>query len=146
MVRCRHCERNGVERGNPIFFLLLVILFHFLSSCHRTSDPLIGCWTVEKVNVEFDENKATPEMVRQYGELERGNVIEIGQDSMLTLVSGGDTLRGKCLLKGAQAYRDDDVLFSDGNYVVRYEKGGLQSESITPLGRLEVTYRSGRRR
>ena len=107
---------------------------------------MIGRWTVEKVYVDFDEHRSNPEMVRQYGELEKGNVIEITKDSILTLVSGGDTLRGKCLLKGEQAYRDGDVLFSDGNYVVRYEKGGLQSESITPLGRLEVTYRSGRRR
>ena len=117
-----------------------------LSSCHRHSDPLIGRWTVEKVNVDFNENKATPEMVRQYGDMEKGNVIEISRDSMLTLVSGGDTLRGKCLLKGAQAYCDGDVLFSGDNYVVRYEKGSLQTESITPLGRLVVTYGSGRRR
>ena len=119
---------------------LSLILLLFLCACTGKQDPLIGRWTVEKVNVEFNEQIATPEMVRQYGELERGNVIEIGRDSMLTLVSDGDTLRGKCLLKGEQAYRDGDVLFSGGNYVVRYEKGSLQSESITPLGRVVVTY------
>ncbi len=125
------------------YFSLILLLF--LCACTGKQDPLIGRWTVEKVNVEFNEQIATPEMVRQYGELEKGNVIEIGRDSMLTLVSDGDTLRGKCLLKGEQAYRDGDVLFSGGNYVVRYEKGSLQSESITPLGRVVVTYGSGRR-
>ena len=126
------------------YFSLILLLF--LCACTGKQDPLIGRWTVEKVYVDFDEHRSNPEMVRQYGELEKGNVIEITKDSILTLVSGGDTLRGKCLLKGEQAYRDGDVLFSGGNYVVRYEKGSLQSESITPLGRLEVTYRSGRRR
>ena len=128
--------------GRFVLAITAVLLF---ASCHRASDPLIGRWTVEKVNVEFNEQIATPEMVRQYGELEKGNVIEITKDSILTLVSGGDTLRGKCLLKGELAYRDGDVLFSSGNYVVRYEKGSLQSESITPLGRVVVTYGSGRR-
>ncbi len=124
---------------------LSLILLLFLCACTGKQDPLIGRWTVEKVYVDFDEHRSNPEMVRQYGELEKGNVIEITKDSILTLVSGGDTLRGKCLLKGEQAYRDGDVLFSSGNYVVRYEKGSLQSESITPLGRVVVTYGSGRR-
>lgn len=125
------------------YFSLILLLF--LCACTGKQDPLIGRWTVEKVYVDFDEHRSNPEMVRQYGELEKGNVIEITKDSILTLVSGGDTLHGKCLLKGEQAYRDGDVLFSSGNYVVRYEKGSLQSESITPLGRVVVTYGSGRR-
>ena len=64
-----------------------------LTSCHRNNDPLIGRWTVEKVNVAFDENLASPEMVKQLGEVEKGNVIEIGNDSTMMFISDGDTLK-----------------------------------------------------
>ena len=111
-----------------------------VTSCHRTDDPLIGLWTVEKVNVEFNEQIATPEMVRQYGEMEKGNVIEINKDSVLTYISEGDTIRGKCLLKGEKSYRDGDLLFVDGDFQVRYSKGFLQTESLTPWGKMIVTY------
>lgn len=94
---------------------------------------MIGRWTVEKVNVEFNEQIATPEMVRQYGEMEKGNVIEISKDSVLTFISEGDTLRGKCSLSGTQ-------LFCDGKVFGRYEKQ-LITESNTPLGKVIVYYR-----
>lgn len=105
----------------------------FLSSCHRHSDPLIGRWTVEKVNVDFNENKATPEMVRQYGDMEKGNVIEISKDSVLTFISSGDTLRGKCSLKGSQ-------LFCDGKLFGSLEGGKMIAKNKTPIGTIEVVY------
>ena len=104
-----------------------------LASCHRNSDPLIGRWTVERVNVEFDENKSTPEMVRQYGEMERGNVVEINKDSVLTFVSCGDTLIGQCSLQGTQ------MLF-DGKPFGVYENGFIQTDVNTPLGKIKVRY------
>jgi hypothetical protein len=89
---------------------------------------------VEKVNVEFNEQIATPEMVRQYGELEKGNVIEIAKDSIISLISEGDTLTGRCSLKGNQ-------LFMDGTPFGRYENGTIHTESSTPLGIIKVVYK-----
>ena len=81
---------------------IAVLLLLLVASCHR-DDPFIGRWKVEKVNVDFNEQIATPEMVRQYGELEKGNVIEISKDSVLTFVSDGDTVRGrKCIARGSR--------------------------------------------
>lgn len=114
-------------------FFLAITAVLLLASCHRTNDPLIGRWTVEKVNVEFNERIATPEMVRQYGEMEKGNVIEIGQDSTLVFVSDGDTVIGKCSLKGSQ-------LFCDGKLFGSLEGGTLTTENITPLGKVVVYY------
>ena len=104
------------------------------SACRRNNDPFFGRWVVERVNVEFNEDLATPEMVRQYGELEKGNVLEIRTDSVLTLVSGGDTLQGVCALKGTQVYLDGKPFGRLGN-------GRLQTESQTPLGIVEVIYK-----
>ena len=112
---------------------LSLILLMLLCACTAKKDPLIGRWTVEKVNVEFNEQIATPEMVRQYGEMEKGNVIEISKDSVLTFISDGDTLRGKCSLSGTQ-------LFFDGKVFGRYENGQIETDVVTPIGVIKVLY------
>ena len=112
---------------------IAVLLLLLVASCHR-DDPFIGRWTVEKVNVDFNEQIATPEMVRQYGELEKGNVIEISKDSVLTFVSDGDTVRGRCSLKGNQ-------ILWEGKSFGRYENGWIETETRTPLGNIKVVYR-----
>lgn len=114
-----------------LFLLLPVLLF---VSCHRNGDTLIGRWEVERVNVEFDESKATPEMVRQIGEMEKDNVIIIAQDSLLTFISNGDTVRGRYSLQGTRLFCDDKPFGI-------CENGMIRTESSTPLGRIEVLYR-----
>ena len=94
---------------------------------------MIGRWTVEKVNVEFDEHIATPEMVKQYGEMEKDNIIEIAQDSTLVFISEGDTLKDRCSLIGGQ-------ILWDGKPFGYYENGMIETESSTPMGRIVVTY------
>lgn len=116
-----------------INLILLVVTGLLLSSCHRKTDTLIGRWEVERVNVEFDESKATPEMVRQFGEMEKGNVIEINKDSLLIFISDGDTLRGQCSLKG-------ETLYCDGVVFATIHDGVLMTETSTPLGKVEVFY------
>lgn len=127
---------------NPRFFshpvrdalLVAVIMVLLLPSCHRNDDPLFGRWVVEKVNVEFDENKSTPEMVRQYGEIERGNLLEISNDSLLTFATGGDTLRGRCSLRG-------ESLYCEGSFFGLFKDGVITTETLTPLGKVRVSYK-----
>lgn len=109
---------------------LLIVLF---LSCGRNGQSIIGRWKVEKVNVEFDERKATPEMVRQFGEMEKGNVIEINKDSLLTFISDGDTLKGRCSLRG-------ETLYCDGTVFGTIHDGVLITKTSTPLGKIEVFY------
>ena len=116
-----------------VSYVAVISFLLFITSCHRHNDPLIGRWTVDRVNVEFDEYKATPEMVRQYGELEKGNVIEISNDSVLTFISDGDTLKGQCSLRGQQ-------LLLDGKAFGKIEDGFLTTETSTPLGKVRVVY------
>ena len=113
---------------------IVALLLLLLASCH-CDDPFIGRWTVEKVNVDFNEQIATPEMVRQYGELEKGNVIEISRDSVLTFIADGDTLRGQCSLKGNQ-------ILLDGKVFGCYENGLIETETRTPLGEIKVRYKN----
>ena len=112
----------------PVLPIVLLMI-----CCHRNSDPLFGRWSVEKVNVEFDEHIATPEMIRQYGEMEKNNIIEITQDSTLIFISEGDTLKGRCSIIGSQ-------LLWDGKPLGHYGSGRIQTESSTPMGKIIVTY------
>ena len=118
----------------PVKVILLAMMVLLLASCHHNEDPFFGRWTVEKVNVEFDETKSTPEMVRQYGELEKGNLIEISKDSVLTFISDGDTLRGKCSLRGQSLYCQE-VLFG------QFKNGLILTETLTPIVNVKVSYK-----
>ena len=131
-------ENGKLKADHPHFVraasslaLLLIMLF---PSCGRNDDPFIGRWVVEKVHVEFNENGSTPEMVRQLGEMEKGNVIEISSDSVLCLISDGDTLKGLCSLHGTQ-------LTFGGKPFGTLERGRIRTETDTPLGKVGVCYK-----
>ena len=50
-------------------FLLLLAFTATFSACTHDADPLIGTWTVSKVNVQFDERRNTPELVKHHSVL-----------------------------------------------------------------------------
>ena len=116
--------------------MMLVLVILLLASCHRHGDSLVGRWTVDRVNVEFNEHVATPEMVRQYGVLERDNLIEIHSDSTLTFIADGDTLRGRYAIK-------DGALYLDGKRFGHLQGEVLTTETSTPIGKITVDYRKG---
>lgn len=73
-------------------------------------------------------------MVRQYGEMEQSDVIEIGSDSLLTFVTQGDTLRGRLSLRGNQ-------LFVEGSPFGIYKDNRIVVETPTPMGKVTVFFR-----
>lgn len=129
-LRTECVERRAPQRGATWLALLALI---FLVACTGKNDFLIGHWTAEKVNVDFDENIATPEMVRMFGEIDKQNTIEIAKDSLLTFISDGDTLRG-------QASLVEQELFLDGKPFATFHDGKLVTENVTPLGKVTVRY------
>ena len=116
------------------FFLIGIVLF-LLASCKPKEDPFIGRWTVVKVNVEFDVDWATPEMVRQFGSMEKNNVIIISADSVLTLVMDGDTMQSRCSLRGNR-------ILCDGEPWGWYEEGNQKLFVTAGLGGL-IPFRFG---
>ena len=113
--------------------ILIGLLLLSLASCTPKDDPFFGRWTVDKVQVDFNEDWATPEMVRQYGSMEKNNVIMISPDSVLTLVMDGDTMQGRCSLRGSQ-------IFCDGKPWGVFEEGVIKTETFTPMGYLKTSY------
>lgn len=114
--------------------LLIVSALLLLAACTSKEDAFIGRWSVDKVNVEFDEEWATPEMVRQVGAMEKNNVVVVSADSLLTLVNEGDTVQYRCSLRGNQ-------IFCDGEPWGRFEDGAIKTETSSPMGSVKVVYK-----
>lgn len=113
--------------------LVIGLVLLILASCAPKDDPFFGRWTVDKVNVDFDADWATPEMVRQFGSMEKDNVVMISNDSVLTLVMDGDTMHGKCSLQGARIMVDSEPWGW-------FEEGIIKTVTSTPMGNVKTSY------
>lgn len=116
-------------------FLFLLCLSAILCACHHKSDPFFGTWTVDKVNVQFDEQHSTPELVKQIGEMERQNVISIAADSTLTLKGMDDLVQGRLSLKS------DGTLLLEGVAFGQWKDEMLITKTTSPLGEVVVRYK-----
>lgn len=102
--------------------------------CQRNNDTLTGTWEAEKVEVEFDEQLSTPEIVKQTGIIEKENELLVAADSTLTFISHGDTIKGSFSVRGTQ------ILFIGEAFGNLSENRIITNES-TPFGKIRVTYR-----
>lgn len=114
-------------------FLMAIVLLS-LASCKPKEDPFFGHWKVDKVNVDFDVDWATPEMVRQFGMMEKTNEVVISADSVLTLIMDGDTMQSRCSLRGNR-------ILCDGEPWGWFEEGAIITETSTPMGYVKASYR-----
>ena len=116
-----------------IFLAGLAVAF---AACHRNpTDSLIGTWTVDKVNVQFDERHSTPELVKQMGEMERQNVITISKDSILTFKGLDENYQGRVSLQ------NERTLLFEGAVFGQWKKGQIVTSVDTPIGEVVVTYK-----
>lgn len=115
--------------------LFLAALAFVLGACRPKADSLIGTWTVDKVNVHFDEQRSTPELVKQIGEMEKQNTITINNDSTLVFKGLEITLNGKLDL------RDNGAMLVDGVVLGQWEDGHIITRSGSPLGEVIITYK-----
>lgn len=114
------------------YFVGLVLL---LSACTENCGTLIGSWVVDKVNVQFDENRSTPELVKQVGEMEKGNSIVISADSVLIFKSLEGERRGRLSLSDGRTLLVDGILFG------QWKDGEIVTTEVSPLGEIVVRYR-----
>ena len=114
------------------FFLLgFAIAF---CACHPKADALVGEWKPEKVNVHFDENRSTPEIVKQIGEMEKQNRITITPDSLLVFSSLNTETRGRLSVDGS------GTLYCEGQRFGQWNGGQITTVTPSPLGEITVVY------
>ena len=114
-------------------FLLFWAFAAALSACTHDADSLIGTWTVSKVNVQFDERRNTPELVKQVGEMEKQNVISISKDSTLVFKGLEEEWQGRVSLK-------NDTLYLEGTAFGVWKGGEIVTRTNSPLGEVVVIY------
>ena len=116
-------------------FLFLLGLVAMLGACQHDPDPLFGTWTVDKVNVQFDEQHNTPALVKQIGEMERQNTLSISNDSTLIFKGLEETKEGRLNL------RSDGTMLIDGTVFGVWKDGQITTRTGSPLGEVVVTYK-----
>lgn len=114
--------------------LFLLGLAAMLCACTRQPNSLIGTWTVNKVNVQFDERRSTPELVKQVGEMEKQNSLTITSDSILILKGLYGETQGRLSLGEA------GMLFLDGEPFGQWTEGKIVTKTPSPLGEILVQY------
>jgi len=116
-------------------YFLLLPLAAMLCACHPKADPLFGTWTVSKVNVQFDEQRSTPELVKQVGEMEKQNIITISNDSVLTFKGLEEEWQEQIHLQ------NDGVLLHEETVFGTWKNGEIVTRTGSPLGEIVVTYK-----
>ena len=115
--------------------LFLLGLAATLGACQLETDPLIGSWAVDKVNVQFDEQHSTPALVKQIGEMERQNTLSISADSTLVFKGLEETKKGRLCL------RSDGTMLFEGKAFGTWKDGRIVTRTDSPVGEVVVTYR-----
>ena len=118
-----------------LIFAFILGIVSMCYACNRQHDTLIGTWTVDKVNVQFDEKHNTPELVKQIGEMERQNSFIISPDSVLKFKGLDTEWQGKLNLKS------DGTLICNGTNFGVWAEGQVVTRTGSPLGEIVVTYR-----
>jgi hypothetical protein len=114
--------------------ILLLGITLAISACTPKADPFFGTWTVSKVNVQFDEQRNTPEQVKQVGEMEKQNVITISSDSILTFKGLDEEWQGRISLQ------KDGTMLREGMTFGTWKNGEIVTRSGSPLGEIIVIY------
>lgn len=115
--------------------LLLLGLVVTLCACQPKTDSLVGEWVADKVNVQFDENNNTPELVKQVGEMEKQNAFTISVDSVLVFKGLSNEMQGLIHLDA------QGILFFEGDIFGQWKDGQIVTKTPSPLGEIVVTYR-----
>ncbi|MBR0175967.1 MAG: hypothetical protein IJQ11_00865 [Bacteroidales bacterium] len=114
----------------PLFCLALV-----LCACQPKADSLIGEWKADKVSVQFDERRSTPDMVKQVGELEKHNHFVINNDSSLVFYSLDTKATGRI------STDKQGSLFWDCDYFGQWNNGEIVTTTSSPLGEITIVYK-----
>ena len=133
MPQIKHVESFDFQAMRKRFFFLLC-LATMLCSCTQHNDSLIGTWTVSKVNVQFDDQRNTPELVKQVGEMEKQNVIVISKDSILTFTGLDEEWQSRASLI-------NDTLYLEGTAFGVWKNGEIVTWTNSPLGEVVVVYK-----
>jgi hypothetical protein len=129
-----------------IVYFSVIILFTVLYSCNSSpKSKLVGTWKAETVDVKFDEQVASPEMIRQVGLENKQVFFKIQNDSaMLLYIDANSEPQSLFWFLDEEnglityAYKQDDLSPIE---LGKLKDGKIVSESSTPLGTIKTTFK-----
>jgi hypothetical protein len=128
-----------------ISILIVLSLLSVIYACNSNpKSKLIGTWKAEKVDINFNEQLASPELIRQVGLENKEVFFKIQNDSMMLLYisasSDPQNLFWFLDEKGEAvhyAYKKDDL---NPIELGKMMDGKIVAESSTPLGTIKTTF------
>jgi len=117
---------------------LSIILF---VSCSSTENKLTGVWKVQDVKTDFNENKTTPQMLQQIGEIQKQTHFKIKNDSVMVIISNNKTYEAvwsfdKDTKVVNYHFKGDANIHKLGTFI----DPNIVSESKTQLGTITTIY------
>lgn len=132
------------------FFLLIVFTIFsipFFTACNSgKGTKMIGMWTVDNVDAQFDEAKVNPQTLQQVIEMEKQTMLKFIDDSTMNIIMGENTFRTFWSIEegtGKVFYRFEDSPTSFNELGVLID-GLIVSESTTPVGKIKVSYKKSK--
>lgn len=125
------------------FFVIITLFIGIYACSSNPSDKLIGTWRAADVDAAFDEQIATPEMLKQVIQVEKQLFFKFLNDSMMNIHTMDQTLKAYWFFdeeSGIIDYRFAEAASSLSELGV-YKDGAITTESQTALGKLTITYR-----
>ncbi len=124
--------------------IIILTLFSGIYACSSNpSDKLIGTWRAADVDAAFDEQLATPEMLKQVIQVEKQLFFKFLNDSTMHIHTMDQTLKAYWFFdeeSGRIDYRFAEAASTLSELGV-YKDGNIIAESQTALGKLTITYR-----
>jgi hypothetical protein len=130
-------------RTNILTIIAVASLLILIGSCGQNiGDKLTGTWKVSDVKTDFNENKVSPETLRQVVEMQKQTYFRIVNDSVLIIISNKNTHETKWVFDD----EDQTITYffkgsgSRANVLGKYENGNIVNQSKTAFGNMTITY------
>lgn len=124
-----------------LFVKIFFVFFVLMTSCKSQNDnALHGRWVVDELTFDFNERKATPEMIAQYGKEESKNELVFKNDSIVYIKM--------YRYDGDYYYRlgeDNVIMFGEKNLTNNklgvYKNDCIYSEVNTVIGKMDIKWK-----
>jgi len=130
-------------RTKYLAILVIAALSILIVSCGQDmGEKLTGTWKVADVKTDFDENKVSPETLRQVVEMQKQTYFRIVNDSVLVIISNKNTHEAKWVFDD----QEQTITYffkgsgSRANVLGKYENGNIVNLSKTAFGNMTITY------
>lgn len=134
-----------MSKPKNIFIIIVLTLLSGFYACNSNpKSKFIGTWKAEKVDINFNEQLASPELIRQVGLENKEVFFKIQNDStMLLYISASSDPQNLFWFLDEKeesihyAYKKDDLNPIELGKIL---DGKIIAESSTPLGTIKTTF------